>query len=371
MYTKPFVLTTLAYFCFFTHVSAFNLLPLYLQTLGARAGEIGTIMDMYSVAAILGQTVTGRLLDRGWRKSCLLLAASLLTGAAAGFTATTQLGWPLYLLRFLQGLGFALYMTSSLTLIADLAPPARRAEAVGVYGAGGLVAVAVGPALGEALLQARGFPAFFLATVLMAVSTLALAAMVSVPAAKPAPRSQRLGWTGWAPFLPVLLPGFQYGLANTIAFVFLPPFARYVGLPRVGPFYIAYTGAAILVRFVAGGVADRIGRQQVILPALGAMAAGILLCSTLQASWLLVAIGVLNGVGQGFVMPAANALAFERAPTGRRGQAMALYTSANLVGATLGASGFGWLVQAFGYRPSFVLASLVLALGNWAFWRQR
>jgi len=82
-------------------------------------------------------------------------------------------------------------------------------------------------------------------------------------------------------------------------------------------------------------------------------------------------IGVLNGAAQGFVMPAANALAFERVPSGRRGQAVAFYNGANLVGAVLGASGFGWLVQAVGYRPAFLVASGVLALGSWAFWRQR
>ena len=371
MYTRPFVLATLAYFCFYTHVSAYNMLPLYLQTLGTRAGQIGTIMAMFSAAAILGQSITGRLLNRGWRKSCLLVATGLLTGVAAGFGLTSHLGWPLYLLRFLQGLGFALYMASGMTLIAELAPPARRAEAVGIYGAGGLVAVAVGPALAEVILQSWGFPTFFMAALTMAMATLVLAALVPVPAAKPAPRHQPLGWAGWAPFLPVLLPGFQYGLANTIAFIFLPPFARYAGLARAGPFYIAFTGAAILVRFFAGGLSDRVGRDRVILPALGAMAAGILLCSTVQATWMLVAIGVLNGLGQGFVMPAANALAFEHAPSGRRGQAMALYTGANLVGGTLGASGFGWVVEAFGYRPAFVLSGVVLMLGNLAFWRRR
>ena len=108
-----------------------------------------------------------------------------------------------------------------------------------------------------------------------------------------------------------------------------------------------------------------------IVPALGAMTAGILLCSGLHGTWLLVTIGLLNGTAQGFVMPAANALAFERAPSGRRGQAVALYNGSNLVGAALGASGFGWLVQAFGYRPAFALASGVLALGSWAFWRQQ
>jgi MFS family permease len=371
VYTKAFVLTTLAFFCFFMNVNAYNLLPLYLQALGARTGEIGTIMAMFSVAAILAQGITGRLLDRGWRKPCLLAAACLLTAVSAGFGVTDQPGWPLYGLRFLQGLGFAVYMTSSMTLIADLAPPSRRAEAVGIYGTGGLVAVALGPAVGEFILGAWGFPAFFAATVGAAAATITLATLVPVPPITPAPRGPRLGWEGWVPFLPVLLPAFQYGLANVIVFVFLPPFARALELPRVGPFYIAYTGAAILVRFVGGGLADRIGREQVILPALGAMTAGILLCSGLHATWLLVAIGLLNGSAQGFVMPAANALAVDRAPSGRRGQALAFYNGANLVGAAVGASGFGWLVQALGYRPAFVLASGVLALGSLAFWRQR
>jgi MFS family permease len=370
MYTKPFILTSVAYLCFFTSVSAYNLLPLYLQARGARVGEIGTIMAMYSVAAILGQGVTGRILDRGWRKACLLGAAGLLLAVSVGFSVTTRVGWPMYALRFLQGLGFALYMTSSMTLIADIAPLSRRAEAVGIYGTGGLVAVAVGPALGEFILGTAGFPAFFWSTVAVSTVTLVLAALVPTPPIAPAERAPRLGWEGWAPFLPVLLPAFQYGLANVIVFIFLPPFARGLGLPRVGPFYIAYTGAAILVRFVGGGLADRIGRAQVIVPALGGMTLGILLSSTLNGTWLLVLIGLLNGTAQGFVMPAANALAFERAPHGRRGQAVAFYTGANLVGATVGASGFGWLAQACGYRPAFILASSLLALGTWAFWRK-
>jgi MFS family permease len=371
VYTKPFVLTTLAFFCFFTNINSYNLLPLYLQSLGAQPGEVGTIMAMFSVAAILAQALTGRLLDRGWRKCCLLAAAVLLIAVSAAFGLIDRLGWSLYGLRFLQGLGFAVYMTSSITLIADLVPPVRRAEAVGIYGTGGLIAVAIGPAVGEFILGAAGFPAFFAATVAAAAAAFALAALVPAPPVAPAPRGPRLGWAGWVPFLPVLLPAFQYGLANVIVFVFLPPFARALELPRVGPFYLAYTGAAIVVRFAGGRLADRIGPRRVIVPALGAMTAGILLCSSLHATWLLVLVGVLNGTAQGFVMPAANALAVERAPTGRRGQAFAFYNGVNLVGATLGASGFGWLAQAFGYRPAFVLASGVLALESWAFWQQR
>jgi predicted MFS family arabinose efflux permease len=80
---------------------------------------------------------------------------------------------------------------------------------------------------------------------------------------------------------------------------------------------------------------------------------------------------VVNGTAQGFVFPATSALAFDRAPPGRRNQALAIYNIANLLGATLGASGFGWLAQNLGYRPGFVLASFVLAPGVLLFWRQR
>ena len=370
MYTKPFVLTSIAYLCFFTSISAYNLLPLYLQSRGAQVGEIGTIMAMYSAAAILAQGGTGYILDRGWRKACLLGAAGLLMAVAIGFSVTTRVGWPMYALRFFQGIGFAVYMTSNMTMVAEFAPPSRRAEAVGIYASGGLVAVALGPAVGELIIGSAGFSAFFMTTVCVSAVTLVLAGLVPTPAAVPVARPARLGWQGWAPYLPFLLPAFQYGLANVIVFVFLPPFARALQLPRVGPFYIAYTGAAILVRFVGGGLADRISRAQIIVPALGGMAAGILLSSALNSTWLLVLIGLLNGTGQGFAMPAANALAFERAPHGRRGQALAFYTGANLLGATVGACGFGWLAEAFGYRPAFIVASGLLAIGTYAFWRK-
>ena len=50
-------------------------------------------MAMFSVAAILAQGITGRLLDRGWRKPCLLTAVALLIAVSAAFGMTARLGW--------------------------------------------------------------------------------------------------------------------------------------------------------------------------------------------------------------------------------------------------------------------------------------
>lgn len=372
MYTKPFVLASVANFLFFTNLNVYTLLPLYIQALGGREGQIGTIMAMHSVAAVLCQAGIGPLLDRWGRKPFMLLAAGLVVVTSVAYAASTALGWHLYLLRFLQGVAFSVFITSNLTLIADLAPASRRAEAVGIFGVSGLVTIALAPAIGEMVLQAWGFRTLFVASIIVAAGTLAVCTAIMVPAAAEVSGSfQGFGPGFWPTFLPVLTAAFQFGLANSIVFVFFPPFARQVGLPRIGPFYLMYAVVAIVVRFLGGRLADRFGRRQVILPSLVALAAGVLLFSILHSTWLMLVIALINGASQGFVYPATSALAFDRAPSGARGRALAAYNMAALAGGALGAIGFGWMAELLGYRQGFVVAGLILVAGALLFWRKR
>lgn len=371
LYTKPFILAAVANFLFFSNLNAYTLLPLYIQQLGGREGQIGTIMAMYSVAAILCQLGTGPLIDRFGRKPFILLGAILAIGVSVTFVFSPQLGWHFYLLRFLQGAAFAAFMTSNLTLLADLAPAGRRAEAVGVFGVSGLVTIALGPAIGEMVLRGYGFRVLFAGTVLLGIGTLAVCLATEIPAPMAVEVPRRLGPGFWRTFMPVIVSSFQFGLANSIVFVFLPPFARYVGLPRIAPFYIVYTLMAVAVRFLGGRLADRLERRQVILPSLIGLSIGVLLFSVLQSTWMLVLIAFINGTAHGFVYPATSAMAFDRAPSGARGRALAVFNTAVLAGVTTGAVGFGWFVELVGYRPGFVALGLVLALGAGVFWRKR
>lgn len=371
MFTKSFVLAALASFLFYSNTNAYTLLPLYIQALGGREGEIGSIMAMYSVAAILCQAGVGPFLDRWRRKPVILAGAGLLTVVSTAFTLTTRLGWHFYLLRFLQGAAVSLFLTSNLTLIADLAPSDRRAEAVGIFGVAGLVSIALAPAIGEVLLHLWGFQAFFVATVLVAAGALAVCLATAMPTRMVSENSRPLGLGFWHTFFPILTAALQFGLASSIVFVFLPPFAGYVGLPRIGPFYVLYTGAAVAVRLFAGRLADRLGRQQIILPSLVGLATGVLLFSILRSTWLLLVIAVINGTSHGFLYPAASALAFDRAPSGGRGRVLAAYNMASLSGGALGALGFGWMAQLVGYRIGFLIAGLILTGGALLFWRNR
>jgi len=371
VYTRPFVLAALANFLFFSHLNVYMLLPLYIHALGGRQGEIGAIMAMYSVAAVLCQFGVGVLIDRWGRKPFILGAAGILIAVSTAFVFSYSLGWHFYLLRFLQGSAFSLFITSNLTLLADLAPPHRRAEAVGFFGVSGLVAIAIAPAIGEQVLRAWGFHTLFSGSVLVAVVTLVVCLATPVP--PPGPREAFQGYSSefWRGYLPVLTTAFQFGLANSVVFVFLPPFSQQAGLPRIGPFYVLYTVSAVAVRFLGGRLADRFGRFRVIVPSLLGLASGVLLFSLLRSTWLLLVIGVINGSSHGFVYPAASALAFDRAPSGGRGRALAAFNMAALSGAATGAFGFGWLAQLVGYRESFAITGLLLLTGTLALRRRR
>ncbi|MBP2670548.1 MAG: putative transport protein, belonging to the Major Facilitator Superfamily, of which narK is a er [candidate division NC10 bacterium] len=371
LYTKPFILAAAANFLFFSNLNAYTLLPLYIQQLGGREGQIGMIMAMYSVAAILCQLGVGPLVDRFGRKPFIVFGAAAITVVSTVFVFSTQLGWHFYLLRFLQGLAFAAFTTSNLTLLADLVPASRRAEAVGIFGVSGLVTIALAPAFGEAILRAFGFPVLFAGSVLLGVGAFSVCLATEVPRPAGIESAQPLGRGFWQSFMHVMLSGFQFGLANSIVFVFLPPFARFAGVPRIAPFYIVYTLMAVAVRVLGGRLADRLERRQVILPSLIGLAAGILLFSTLHSTWMLVLIAFINGTAHGFVFPATSALAFDRAPRGARGRALAVFNTAVLAGTTTGAMGFGWCAEIVGYRAGFVAFGLALAAGSAVFWRKR
>jgi MFS family permease len=363
VYTKPFILAALANFLVFTNLNVYTLLPLYIRDLGGREGQIGSIMAMYSLAAVACQAGMGPLLDRFGRRRFMLATVGAVTLVSVAFTLVRSLGWYFYVLRLTQGVAYALFLTSNLALLADLAPPTRRAEAVGIFGVSGLVTIAIAPAVGEIVERAWGFRVLFAGSVVVALAALAVCAATVVPERGAAEAPSRLGREFWRTFTPILATALQFGLANSIVFVFLPPFAQEAGLPRIGPFYVVYTAAAVGVRFFGGRAADRFGRWQVILPSLVGLTSGVLLFSLLHSTALLLLIGLINGTSHGFVYPATSALAVDRAPVGARGRVLAAYNTAAMGGSALGAIGFGWLAQWLGYRPAYLVAGLILSLG--------
>ncbi|MER7815803.1 MFS transporter [Streptomyces sp. NPDC096153] len=132
---------------------AWGIFPLLFAAHGMSIAQIGILAALYPAVWGAGQMLTGWWSDRIGRKH-LITAGMLLQAAAIGLVAagTTFGVWATA--QILLGLGTALVYPTLLAVIGDVAHPAWRARAVGVYRLWRDGGFAVGALLAGALADA-------------------------------------------------------------------------------------------------------------------------------------------------------------------------------------------------------------------------
>ena len=170
-------------------------LPTIGEELRAGATDLQWIVDAYVLVYSSLLVAGGVLGDRHGRKGVYLLGVvafglgSLLTGLAPSVG-------PLLLGRVVQGLGPALLVPGSLTIIrAIFEDPGRRAAAIGLWSTGSGLALAVGPGLGGVVVDAAGWRWVFLLNVPLSAVLILLAARF-VPRLPRTPARGRFDWLG-------------------------------------------------------------------------------------------------------------------------------------------------------------------------------
>jgi MFS family permease len=111
---------------------AWGLFPLVFAAAGLSLGEIGTLAALYPATWSIGQLATGALSDRIGRKA-LITSGMWVQAVAIGVMAVSQRSWAFAVASVLLGLGTAMVYPTLLAAIGDVAQPAWRASAVGVY----------------------------------------------------------------------------------------------------------------------------------------------------------------------------------------------------------------------------------------------
>jgi MFS family permease len=111
---------------------AWGLFPLYFAAAGLSVGRIGVLAALYPAVWGLGQLVTGGLSDRVGRKR-LIVAGMLVQAAALALIAATSGFTPWAVAAVVLGVGTAMVYPTLLAAVSDVAHPAWRASAVGVY----------------------------------------------------------------------------------------------------------------------------------------------------------------------------------------------------------------------------------------------
>jgi EmrB/QacA subfamily drug resistance transporter len=328
-------------------------LPAIQRDLGAGLSTLEWTVNAYGLAFAAGIITAAALGDQFGRRR-LFVMGLLLFSAASAACALAPTAPLLIAARVVQGLGAAIIMPLSLTILTTAFPPERRGAIVGIYGGIAGLAVASGPLIGGAIAQGLDWHWIFWVNVPIGLVAAALSLLRLAESRGPATRldlpavvmvsggavglvgglvrANEVGWgspetavtlglgllllTGFVawerrapePMLPLrLFTNLGFAAANATSFlvnaalmgaVFLTSqffqFALGLSPLATGLRFLPWTATPMLVAPAAGALSDRIGQRPVLV-------AGMLLQGVGLALFALVAT---TGVGyQQLVLP--------------------------------------------------------------------
>ena len=136
-------------------------IPTLQREFNASASELQWMVDSYILVFAGLLLVMGSLGDRVGRKR-LLQAGLLVFAAGSVLAAFSQSSGQLIGMRALMGLGAAMIMPSTLSVITDVFPRDERGKAISIWAAVAGLGIGLGPLIGGLLLEAFWWGSVFL-----------------------------------------------------------------------------------------------------------------------------------------------------------------------------------------------------------------
>lgn len=362
-------------------------IPSLIEELGATPSDVQWILDVY-VLAFAGLLLTaGSLSDRYGRRRFLIIGLVLFGGAslAAVFAAEP---WQLIAARALMGVGGAILMPSTLSILMTVFDAEERRTAMAVWGGVAMVSVVIGPTLGGFLLQNYWWGSVFLMNIPITIVAIAAALILMPETRGPARRldpvgvllscvglttavyviiERRLDWVLIAvavaalvafvlwerrreePMLPlflfrernftgasmsILLMAFGAGAVMFMLTQYLQFVLGYAEI-RAGLAMLPYAVAAAIFNGVGAGLGKKLGNRALVSGGLLVMAAGFVIMANAAGYPALFTALLLMGVGGGLAGPSAYASLMNAIPIERAGVGSAMNDTVQQVGLAL------------------------------------
>lgn len=339
-----------------------------VNDLGGSTALAGFSVSVFFVAAVVARPLAGRLIDARGRRIVLvagpLVVAAMMLGLAVADNVTLVLA-----LRFVQGVAGGSFYVAAVTAETDMAAPDRRASAVARLSVAIYAAFAVGPLVGEVLLD-RGQQVTF--TALAGLAAIGLALTITVPETRPdhasklaatrPPPGPLIHRAAVLPGITLLTMGVGYASVTALSGLYAPT----VGLSSSAVLYATFAITIAVLRLGAGRLADSVGLVKVMFPGMTAFGLGFAVMSAAAAfgmGWAAVAGVALVGIGWAVVFPAVVAWLAGQVPETQRGAALGSVVAFMDIGQGAGGYVVGGVADVAGYTWAYLVPAL-LAVGG-------
>ena len=321
LFTPAFIALSMAELGYFTAAGlAIPVLPVFAaRALGADEVGVGFAVGAFGVTALILRPVAGRAADRRGRRPLLIGGALLYAAVTAAHAVTSDLA-VLIGLRLLLGAAEAFFFVAGFAALVDLAPPHRAGEALSFNSLALYLGVAIGPPVGELLLDTGGFTLAWLGGGALALVAAILATRIpetAHPATAATPPAALLHRGVVGPSL-----GLFTGIAGMAGFfAFLALHARELGMEGSSVVLLVFGLIVVVCRIVFARLPDRVPPFRLGSFALALIALGLTVAAAVPTvAGLVLGAGIL-AVGVAFTTPAFFAAIFARVGPNERGAA--------------------------------------------------
>ena len=165
MVTRDFMFAFLGLLAFtVNHHALYPTLPIYLKTLGSNTREIGVLVGILGVSSLFARLMVGASLRKYSERNVMMFGALLFALTFLAFIVLRSF-WPLFAVRFFQGVAFACIDTAALAFVVRVTPLAHRGRAIGYFALAPTLTMAIGPLGGMFLINQYSFTTLFLTCV--------------------------------------------------------------------------------------------------------------------------------------------------------------------------------------------------------------
>ncbi len=154
---------------------------------GSSLESVSWVLNAYNIVFAAFLVGGGQLADLLGRRRIFCAALVLFTVASAACAAAPTLGL-LVVARLVQAAGAAALVPSSLAIVLEAYPGARRTHAVSLWAAIAALAAGTGPALGGILITASSWRLVFLVNIPIGIAAYVLASRVLIESRAPGRR---------------------------------------------------------------------------------------------------------------------------------------------------------------------------------------
>ncbi len=336
-------------------------LPVHFKLMGLSESQIGLVMGIVSLGALLVRPWAGASADvRGSRFT--LLCGQVMTGAGLAAFLWASGFWPLLLVRFFQGIALAFAGTGAITFASSVGTRETTTAAIAYFSLSTMIGLGIGTSAGPLVYGAIGFTPVIAASLAAAACALAAMWLFSQPM-PPRTGETRAPFRAVLAAKAVLAPSvclFASNFTLGTAFTFVPLLALAEGIGGFSAFFLAFSIAVVLSRTGVQAVNNRLGAVKTSIGAALLNAAGTLLLATAPSPAAFTVAGVLIGFGFGTIYPTLAGYLVRNVKEANRGSALSILSGAGDIGNALGASVLGVVAQTLGFTAVFAAAAAVV-----------